>query len=91
MGFSVSFVFILTLPLINELLLEKNPEQPLKCANIASALFNSGMAVGELLGPLVSGVVTQRYGFGRGCSFVGFGLIVLCVCYIPVLFHRIRH
>ena len=46
------------------------------------------MALGELLGPIVAGVLTEAYGFERGCSIVGFGIFIFSLLFIPVVLKK---
>jgi len=50
--------WILCLPLINEILLKEYPEQPVRAANLSSALLNAAISGGDLLGPVLGGVFT---------------------------------
>jgi len=47
------------------------------------------MCIGELIGPTMSGILTKRYGFERGCSFTGIGIIAVGILYVPVVFHKL--
>lgn len=43
--------------------------------DVSSALYNTSYAVGEFLGPLVGGILAERFSFPRGASL--FGLVIV--------------
>jgi hypothetical protein len=53
--------------------------------------FNSGMSLGQLTGPIVSGFAADNLGFDRACGLLGLFLMFLGVCYVPMLFIHIGH
>ena len=44
------------------------------------------MAIGQLTGPIASGLVAQQVGFEKSCSYLGIAILLFGLLYIPVLF-----
>lgn len=76
------------MPLLNEFLAFYYPDCKERTSSLSSAVLTSGMALGQLSGPILSGHLDQIFGFERACSILGCVLIFSGIIYIPVLFYN---
>ena len=53
--------------------------------NLLLYSFTSAMAIGQFSGPIISGWLTQIYGFDRACSILALFIIGSGVLYAPML------
>jgi ABC-type bacteriocin/lantibiotic exporter with double-glycine peptidase domain len=44
------------------------------------------MSIGQLIGPIVSGLITDKVGFERACALLGLLLMGLAIIYFPMCF-----
>jgi len=78
------------MPLLNEILLTMYPKEVEKVGNISSALFNIAISLGEFIGPLAGGFMTNKFGYTSGSSYTGFALIGLGLLYTFVFCEKPR-
>lgn len=90
MGFGAGFLYIPSVPLLNEILETYYPKQKTQTANTASALFTSGMSLGQLVGPIISGNLAEHFGFAHSCSYLGFALMLLGVSYTCMFCYKFK-
>jgi hypothetical protein len=55
---------------------------------MASALFNTSTFSGELLAPIIAGVLTRVYSYETACFAMGCFIMVVAMLYIPVIFYK---
>jgi hypothetical protein len=51
--------------------------------------FNSGIYLGELASPPISGLMVKYFGYDRAYSILGMCILVFSVFYFPVLFYAV--
>ncbi|KAM3143694.1 hypothetical protein pb186bvf_004190 [Paramecium bursaria] len=88
LGITTGPAYIPSMPLLNEFLAFYYPDCKERTSTLSSAVLTSGMALGQLSGPIISGHLDQIFGFERTCSIIGFVLIFSGIIYIPVLFYN---
>ena len=75
------FLLIPSLPEMLESVLPLYPGQETQVNNLSSALFNSFLGLGQVLGPTFGALVTQKYGFQACCDCVSVISLIFAILY----------
>ncbi|EGR27814.1 major facilitator superfamily protein, putative [Ichthyophthirius multifiliis] len=86
-GIATLFIYIPALPQLYKILLRiygKKLQNQQIIGDISSALYNTSYAIGEFIGPLLGGALSQYLSFQRGASV--FGIVIIAFSLVYLLF-----
>lgn len=76
------------IPEMIDLILNKNPNSVESSKDMASALYISAWSLGELIGPLIGGLLMEKFYFKRMGGILGFFMIVIFILYYVLVYMR---
>jgi len=75
---------VLVYPVVEKNIRTEFSSQPIRSASLSSALLNSSVAIGDLLGPIVGGTFTEMWGFERASAVIGLFILFNGLVFLPV-------
>ena len=77
LGFGISMIFVPIIPLMNSVLkiVEKNNIE--NNSDASSAIYTVFTSIAYLSGPICGGILCDKFGYGRSCSFLSCFLMLL--------------
>jgi predicted MFS family arabinose efflux permease len=78
------------MPLLNEFLYETYPTQQATSASLSSAVMNSAILVGDLVGPIIGGTMSRLFGFPRACSIAACFMLINTLLLLPLVVQKHR-
>ena len=52
--------------------------------------YNGGAFLGEFIAPIISGILSEKYGYDRAFSIMGLITISFSICYLPIFYIKVE-
>lgn len=88
MGFNLSMALVPLLSELIETLEEMDVYEPEKICDMTASMFNAMFNLGNLLAPLIAGVLFDAYGYKLTCDYILISNILFCIVYYFVMLYK---